>query len=296
MKNPFQFFYSSKGKPLPHAPQPLPEPEPEIEAHQSEQPEKPQDSFIEYCRSRIRGGIERRERNDIYEAYSVYGEDHGALTCRYYHRYPEHERSFDLSDSRALGFEDFNKRLLAELDKGGISLHDYHACIARAEALSSMDKTDDLPLFEGFSQGEVDALRAFCDSMDIFSDREYRTGEGIFRCTCRSAVGDESLSLWFRKPLPHDALRHEVSGVKRESIYGYDIENLWMLGVYNRLSERCTAARVTRLTSEWSLDHESVCLIEAEGFPTVGGTLLIAIADEAAFPRFGFYSLDFANK
>jgi hypothetical protein len=36
--------------------------------------------------------------------------------------------------------------------------------------------------------------------------------------------------------------------------------------------------------------------MQAEGFPSVDGSLLLAVADEASFPRFGFYSLDFTNK
>ncbi len=296
MKNPFQFLYASKGKPIPHTPAPVPQPEPVIEAPAAVKHTEPQDSFVEWCRTRVHGGIERRERSDIFEAYTVYGEDNGALTFRRYHRYPEHERTFGLSESRSLDFEAFNKRLLAELDRGGVGLSDYHACIARAKELTGNPSDGEAPLFEGFSDSELAVLRGFCDSMDILTDREYRVAEGIFRCSCRSAVGDEGLSLWFRKPLPHDALEYAVPGVKREEIYGYDIEDLWTLGVYNRLRERSQAARVTRLTSEWSLNHESLCLIAAEGFSEIDGTLLMAIADEDAFPRFGFYSLDFANK
>lgn len=296
MKNPFQFLYNPKGKSLPHTPTAIADPEPEIEAPVAEQHAAPQDSFTEWCRSATRGGIERRERNDIFEAYTVYGEDNGALVYRYYHRYPEHERHFDLSDSRTLDFDAFNKRLLAELDRGSVRLNDYHACIARAEALTGSHATGDGALFEGFSDEELAALHAFCDSLDILSEKEYRSAEGIFRCACRSAVGDEGLNLWFRKPLPHDALYAAVTGVKREDVYGYDIENLWMLGVYNRLRERCAGVRVTRLTAEWSLNHESVLVMIADGMPQLDGTLLMAIADEDAFPRFGFYALDFANK
>ena len=296
MKNPFQFFYSSKSKAMPHTPQVMPEPEPEIEAPVAEKHAEPEDSFVEWRRSKVRGGIERRERNEIFEAYSVYGEEDGKLCCRYYHRYPEHERGFDLSHSRVLDFDAFNKRLLTELDKGGVSLSDYHTCIANAERLTGQEAQGDNALFDGFNEQETAVLKAFCDAIDILTDKEYRTAEGIFRCSCRSVVGEETLNLWFRKPLPHDALDSDVPGVVKEALGNYDIENLWMMGVKNRLSERCNGVRITRLTSEWSLKHESVCLIAAEGFEGVDGTLLLAIADEAAFPRFGFYSLDFANK
>ena len=56
-----------------------------------------------------------------------------------------------------------------------------------------------------------------------------------------------------------------------------------------------TLGRITLLTSEWSINKESVFLMTVEGFPSVDGTLLVAVADEAAFPHFGFYSLDFSK-
>ncbi len=70
---------------------------------------------------------------------------------------------------------------------------------------------------------------------------------------------------------------------------------MWVMGVYNRLAGRCSC-KVLRLTSEWSLESESVYLITAEGFPGVEGMLLVAVAPSDSFRRFGFYSLDFANK
>ncbi|HBE15954.1 MAG TPA: hypothetical protein DCY72_06915 [Ruminococcaceae bacterium] len=259
-----------------------------------EQP--PVDPFVEWCRSQVRGGIERRERNDIFEAYNVYGVDeHNRLTCRRYHRYPEHERDFDLSYSRTLTFDELNRRLLSDLDKGDIKLPVYNDCIAKARELC------DIPLpekeeFNGFTEEETAALRDFCEDFDTLTDREYRTADGVFCCACRSVVGDEMLNLRFRKPLPHDALSGEIAGVSKTPIEGYDIESLWIMGVYNRLRERSQSCRVTVLTSEWSLKKESVFLMQAEEFPSIDGTLLLAVADEASFPRFGFYSLDFTNK
>ena len=67
------------------------------------------------------------------------------------------------------------------------------------------------------------------------------------------------------------------------------------MGVANRLGECSKSRRITLLTSEWSLNKESVFLMTVEGFPSVDGTLLVAVADEAAFPHFGFYSLDFSK-
>lgn len=296
MKSPFKFFRSSeKQNPelIAEAPEEvipeLTDPEPPIE-------QEPVDPFVEWCRSQIRGGIERRERNDIFEAYNVYGVDEqNRLTCRRYHRYPEHERDFDLSYSRALTFDELNRRLLSDLDKGDIKLPVYNDCIAKARELC------DLPLpeakdFNGFSEDETSALHDFCEAFDTLTDQEYRTADGVFCCACRSVVGDEMLNLRFRKPLPHDALNGEIAGVSKTLIEGYDIESLWIMGVYNRLREQCQSCRVTVLTSEWSLAKESVFLMQAEGFPSVDGSLLLAVADEASFPRFGFYSLDFTNK
>ncbi len=296
MKHPFKFFRSSekpKPEPITEAPEEVSpataEPEPPME-------QPPVDPFVEWCRSQVRGGIERRERNDIFEAYNVYGVDeHNRLTCRRYHRYPEHERDFDLSYSRTLTFDELNRRLLSDLDKGDIKLPVYNDCIAKARELC------DIPLpekeeFNGFTEEETAALRDFCEDFDTLTDREYRTADGVFCCACRSVVGDEMLNLRFRKPLPHDALSGEIAGVSKTPIEGYDIESLWIMGVYNRLRERSQSCRVTVLTSEWSLKKESVFLMQAEEFPSIDGTLLLAVADEASFPRFGFYSLDFTNK
>lgn len=296
MKHPFKFFRSSekpKPEPIPKEPEEvIPEPaKPDLPIEQA-----PVDPFVEWCRSQVRGGIERRERNDIFEAYNVYGVDeHNCLICRRYHRYPEHEREFDLSYSRTLTFDELNRRLLSDLDKGDIKLPVYNDCIAKARELCDMP----LPAteeFNGFSEDETAALRDFCEGFDTLTDREYRTTDGVFCCACRSVVGDEMLNLRFRKPLPHDALSGEIAGVSKTPIEGYDIESLWIMGVYNRMRERSQSCRVTVLTSEWSLTKESVFLMQAEGFPAINGTLLLAVADEASFPRFGFYSLDFTNK
>lgn len=296
MKHPFKFFRSSekpKHEPITEAPE---EVSPATAKPEPPMAQPPVDPFIEWCRSQVRGGIERRERNDIFEAYNVYGVDeHKRLTCRRYHRYPEHERDFDLSYSRTLTFDELNRRLLSDLDKGDIKLPVYNDCIAKARELC------DIPLpeneeFNGFTEEETAALRDFCEDFDTLTDREYRTADGVFCCACRSVVGDEMLNLRFRKPLPHDAMNGEIAGVSKMPIEGYDIESLWIMGVYNRLRERSQSCRVTVLTSEWSLKKESVFLMQAEGFPSIDGTLLLAVADEASFPRFGFYSLDFTNK
>ena len=254
------------------------------------------DGFTEWARSATRGGIERRERSDIYEMYSIYGADAaGQLCCRLYHRYPEHERSFNLSSSRALSFGDFNRRLLAELDQGGLKLDDYHACITNAERLTG--QPEDAPEnYRGFSEEEEAALRAFCDSADILQGQRYLHSEGVLSCECGSAVGDERLNLRFRKPLPNDALMTDVAGVRREKLGIYDVDNLWIMGVCNRLRDRCERVGVFRLTSEWSLSHESLWLIRCEGFAGIGGDLLAAAGEADSFRRFGFYSLDFAGK
>ena len=303
MKNPFRFFHAAaKDEPTPkpdqaadQKEQPAPE-EPVTEAVPNEPViEEAQDSFIEWCRTQVRGEIERRERNDIYEAYSVFGTDNGQLICRFYHRYPEHERDFDLSYSRQLSFDEFNRRLLSELDKGDLKLSAYNECIEKAASQNQTPPVD-APAYDGFTEEESAALRAFCDSMDTLTDKEYRGGDGIFHCSCRSVVGEERLNLRFRKPLPHDALSADIPGVGKKSVEGYDIDDLWIMGIHNRLSERCDSVRITLLTAEWSLSHESVYLMAATGFPGIEGTLLLAVADEAAFPRFGFYSLDFSKK
>ena len=263
MRNPFKFFKSSAEKKAVN-PEPLPITEPEDQAItntvEEETPpaeEVPDDGFVEWCRSQVRGGIERRERNNIYEAYSVYGKSAGGqLTCRYYHRYPEHERDFDLSNERTLNFTDFNRRLFSELDKGDIRLTDYNACIGEALRLDDATVSNDIS-YEGFTDEENAVLRDFCESMDTLTDKEYRGGDGIFRCSCRGAVGDDTLSLWFRKPLCHDALYTDVAGVSRTPVEGYDIDNLWIMGIYNPsaaqkqqfavISERQSALRLVQV-------------------------------------------------
>lgn len=299
MKNPFKLFRSSrKSEETPEPPvQNAPEessPEPVQPEPVQPQAQAPADDFTEWCRSQVHGGIERRERNDIFEEYSVYGADsENALICRRYHRYPEHERAFDLSYSRKLTFDEFNRRLLSELDKGYLKLTAYNDCIRKAEALTH--NTSATATYNGLSDSENEALKAFCESLDTLTDKEYRRTDGVFYCSCRSVVGDELLGIRFRKPLPHDALDTESSGVSRKPIEGYDIESLWIMGVANRLGECSKSRRITLLTSEWSLNKESVFLMTVEGFPSVDGTLLVAVADEAAFPHFGFYSLDFSK-
>lgn len=298
MKNPFKLFRSTSEKPKPEpiaeAPEELLTPEPTEPEPPIEQP--PVDPFVEWCRSQVRGGIERRERNDIFEAYNVYGVDEqNRLTCRRYHRYPEHERDFDLSYSRTLSFDELNRRLLSDLDKGDIKLPAYNDCIRKACELCDIPLSDAAE-FIGFSVSETAAIHDFCEDFDTLTDKEYRTTDGVFCCACRSVVGDEQLNLRFRKPLPHDALNVEIAGVSKTPIEGYDIKSLWIMGVYNRLRDRCQSCRVTLLTSEWSLEKESVFLMQADGFPSIDGNLLLAVADETSFPRFGFYSLDFTNK
>lgn len=295
MKNPFK-RHKKSADPIPEEPVAIPAPEEEpVPQPEPDPPAEIDDGFTEWCRSQIRGGIERRERNDIFEAYSVYGADAaGNLTCRYYHRYPEHERDFDLSYTRALSFEQFNRRLLGELDKCDLKLADYADCIRKAAALS--DKPLPVGDADGLSDDEFAALQDFCESMDTLKDQSYLHGDGVFRCECESVVGGESLNLRFRKPLTYDALTNGADGVRMEEIGGYDIDDMWVMGVYNRLRERCTACKVIRLTSEWSLDKESVWLIRAAGFPGIGGDLLTAVAPSEQFRRFGFYSLDFSNK
>ena len=299
MKNPFKIFRSSRKK------EETPEQEKPIEAKEalSQQAEPqpqpveekaPADDFTEWCRSQVHGGIERRERNDIFEEYSVYGTDsQGQLICRRWHRYPEHERDFDLSYSRILSFDEFNRRLLSELDQGNLKLSVYNECIGKAAALSQIQSAN--PPYDGFTEDEDSALKSFCKALDTLTDKEYRRADGVFYGSCRSVVGDELLGVRFRKPLPYDALYADVPGVGRKSVEGYDIDSLWIMGVANRLGECCQRRRITLLTSEWSLHKESVFLMTVEGFPAIDGTLLVAVADEAALPRFGFYSLDFSQ-
>ena len=298
MKNPFRFFRSDKKspeKPMPAVPEVPAEEEPATTSVSLPEPSEPDDGFVEWLRTRQHGGIERRERNDIFEAYTVYGVDqNGSLTCRLFHRYPEHEKEFGMSYSRALGFDDFNKRLLSELDRGYIDLCGYNACIQQAEALPAVTPSFDSP-YSGFHESEISALRGFCESADTLTDKEYRTSDGVFRCSCRSIVGDESLNLWFRRPLPHDALYMDISGVGRTAVAGYDLESMWIMGIYNRLAGRCKSVSVTLLTDEWSLSRETICLMTLKDFDVVDGTLLLAVSDVSAFPRFGFYSLDFSK-
>ncbi len=142
MKNPFKRFRPAAEEP----PTVTEAPEPAVEAEPEPVPEVPKDSFTEWCRSQIRGGIERRERNDIFEAYSVYGVDGGRLTCRYYHRYPEHEREFDLSDTRALSFNDFNRRLLSELDRGDLRLAAYNTIVSKRRSRWRIPRRRHLPV------------------------------------------------------------------------------------------------------------------------------------------------------
>ena len=68
------------------------------------------------------------------------------------------------------------------------------------------------------------------------------------------------------------------------------------MSVYNRLREHCSSCTVTLLSSEWSLNHESLYLLGIEGFEGVDGTLLIALGEADSFCRFGFFSLDFLSK
>ena len=297
MKNPFKRLRSEKASV--QAPQDAPE-------RPAQEEQKPigdnldstpplTDSFTEWCRTRTRGGVERRERTDIFEAYSVFGVEEGRLTCRYYHRYPEHERSFRLSYSRALGFDDFNRRLLTELDKGGVILSEYHVCIQKAASLTRPEAGCNDPFTE-FTDEERAALPAFCDSLDTLKDQSYLHGEGVLCCECESVVGGERLTLRFRKLLPYDALSAEIPGVCKEAVGGYDITDMWVMSVFNRLNERCRSCKVTRLTSQWNIEKETVWLMTATGFPGVGGTVLIAVAPTADFRRFGFFSLDFSNK
>ena len=297
MKNPFKRNKKTASEPqpaidpiIPEEPQVVPEPEPPMEE------QAPDDGFIEWSRSRVHGGIERRERNDIYEAYNVYGTDsEGNLVCRRYHRYPEHERDFGLSYSRILSFGDFNRRLLAELDQSGLTLTDYHACIAHAQRILTPDAADP-DAYRGFSEEEEAALRGFCDNADILTEQSYLHSEGVLSCACTSAVGGDRLMIRFRKPLPYDALDADIPGVSREDVGGYDIDNLWIMGVYNRLRECCTAVTVTRLTSAWSIEKESLWLCRCAGFGGVAGDLLAAVGEADSFRRFGFWSLEFSKK
>ena len=294
-KNPAESLAAPLPSPVPEAAEEPAEPDVTVDAAPTAQASAPDDGFVEWRRSRMHGGIERRERNDIYEAYSVYGADaEGRLTVRLYHRYPEHERDFGLSYSRALNFSDFNRRLLGELDQGGLTLEDYRVCITNAQQLTEPGAaiTDEIPCF---SEAEEAALRSFCDSADILKDQRYLHSEGVLSCECGSAVGDDRLIIRFRRPLPHDAYGTDVPGVIKEEKGGYDIDNLWIMGVYNRLRDSCGGCQVTLLTSAWSIEKESLWLCRCEGFTGVEDDLLVAMGDADSFRRFGFWSLDFSK-
>ena len=268
-------------------------PKPQV-APQKSEPQKPDDGFLEWYRTPTRGGIERRERNDFFEEYNVYGTDReGALICRRYHRYPEHEREFDLSYSRALRFSEFNRRLLSELDRGGMKLGDYRKCIEKAEQLSGIESDSS---FEILSEKDTALLEAFCNAFDTMKGQTFLHSEGALSCECESVVGDEALQIRFRKPLRHDAINEEIGGVTRKPIEGYDIENLWIMSVYNRLREKCAACKVSLLTYEWSAAKQTVHILIAEGFEGIGGTLMIAVGSPEDMSRFGFWSLDFSGK
>ena len=290
MKNPFK-----RKKPAPIPEQALEE----VSAPVIEQPKppeqeqkKPDDGFVEWYRTPTRGGIERRERNDFFEEYNVYGTDReNRLICRRFHRYPEHEREFDLSYSRSLNFSEFNRRLLSELDRGGMKLGDYRDCVEKAEQLSGIenDSASDI-----LNEDESALLEGFCNAFDTMKDQTFLHSEGTLSCECESVVGEAFLQIRFRKPLRHDAIDEEVSGVTRKPIEGYDIEDLWIMSVYNRLREKCDSCRVSLLTYEWSAAKESVHLFLAEGFEGIGGTLMIAVGNPEDMGRFGFWSLDFS--
>ena len=300
MKNPFVFLKNKKSNNLP-AEEETEETEIIEDASRETQIEQPklesEDDFTEWARSQTHGGIERRERNDIYEAYSIYGTDSkGALICRYYHRYPEHERDFDLSYSRSLTFDEFNRRLLTELDRGDMKLADYNYCAGMASSLTGNSASPADEAYGGFTDEEISALNSFCEALDTFKDKNYINENGVYRCECESVVGGEILNIRFRKPLLHDAFDTDVPGIQKESMYGYDLDDIWIMGVYNRLNERCSSCKLTKLTSLWSLNKESLFLIKAEGFDGIDGTLLTAVGGREDFTRFGFYSLDFSNK
>lgn len=305
MKNPFRKNKPEKASPAPNPDQILPVTEaepladdvPPAEEASSPAEKAPDDGFTEWRRSRTRGGVERRERNDFYEAYSVFGTDgDGKLICRCYHRYPEHEREFGLTYTRALSFEEFNRRLLAELDKGDIDLGDYRFCAEKAEQLQAPFADTETSAISSFTDEETAALQAFCEDIDTLKDKSFLHFDGVLQCECESVVGDVRLNIRFRKPIKYDAYSAQVPGVHKEPVNGYDITDLWIMGVYNRLRENCTSCAVTLLTSEWSVEKESLYLILAEGFPGVDGKLLTAVGEADSFRRFGFYSLDFSNK
>ena len=299
----FNIFRSKaeKNEPIPRGESPTEEimpPDDVKTINLSIEPDVPKetDGFTEWGRSHIRGGIERRERNDFFESYSVFGSDgKGQLICRFYHRYPEHEKDFDLTYSRVLSLREFNRRLLSELDKGDMKLDEYNKCIGEAIRLSQPDSSANLS-GTSFTGDEISSLNGFCEDMDIFKEKSYLNDNGVYRCDCESAVGGETFNIRFRKPIALDALDDEVPGVARERIEGYDIENIWIMGVYNRVRDRSSSISMTKLASMWSPDNEEVFVIKADGFEGVDGTLLIAVGNSESFAKFGFYSLDFSKK
>ena len=292
MKNPFSLFKSGKGLGLPQA---AFDEAPRDIAPKKTAEEAPDDGFTEWCRSRVRGGVEKREYNEFFEEYTVYGVDgEGRLTCRRWHRYPEQERNFGMSYSRILSFDDLNQRLLAELDKGDLKLAEYNDCIGKAEKLTGIDVGESAST--DFTEGEAAALRDFCDSIDILQNKNYLHGDGVFSCSCESAVGAEALNIRFRKPIKYDSADAEPIGVSKESIAGYDLDNLWIMGVFNRLNIRCASCKVTKMTYDWSAAKETVFLMNIEGFPDIDGTILAAVGMADDFRRFGFYSLSFSGR
>ena len=300
MKNPFSFLRRSQEKPEINNTI-IDKPEPEKQDEKPEEsaqkpgnaPEKPKDGFVEWGRSRIRGGIEKRGRNIFFEQYSVYGLDgQEQLSCRLYHRYPEDERDFGLSYTRALSFGEFNSRLLYELDRGDMSLCDYSACMSRAEKLREEEADTKAELAPDLSEDEQTAIQAFFDSLDNLKDKSCRCAGGVFRCDAESAAMGESLTLMLRKPLRYDAYFKDDPSVKREPVAYYDIEDIWIMGVCNRLIESGAKIDILTLRSAWSLDSAAVYLMTADGLPGINGRLLLAIAESTAISRFGFYSLD----
>lgn len=305
MKNPFRRFRGEKPSAVSPATEQPAVSEPPAEPIRAESiraaapapdppvPETPTDSFVEWCRSNVRGGVERRERNDIFEAYNVYGVDGDRLVCRCYHRYPEHQRDFELSLNRSLRFDEFNRRLLSELDRGDLTLEKYSDSIANAQRLTA----DTVEVgYAPLSETELKALDRFLESLDTLTVKERLFSCGVLRLECESVIGAEELNLWFRKILPFDAAFGEVAGVTRTPIKGYEIESLWVMSLYNRLCERCSACEVHLLTSSWSVTQASVYLLTARGFPDIDAPLLIAVGDRAGFLHFGFYALDFSKK
>ena len=308
MKNPFHKIFSKKpdtaaknpsavisdeAAAAPKADAEVTQQKPVSEAEPSPAKKEPADTFILWCRSKTRGGVERRERSDIYEAYNAYGTDNDTLVCRCYHRYPEHEKDFSVTVSRTLTFDEFNTRLLCELDKGDLTLPDYKQCIEKAAVLSSLSINGSS--FEGFHEEETSALRAFCDAIDILGEKSCLSQNGVFCCEGKSVVGDEPISICFRRPFPFDAMNRDTAGVQKEEIDGWDIDNMWLMGVYNRIRENTSSHRLFRLTSQWSLNKETVLLLSCEDFSSLKGTVLIAAGSAEDLSRFGFYSLGFSG-